>query len=381
MDGTAFGDYRLHELLGNGGMGEVYKAYDTTSERMIALKVLPAQYTADEEYRNRFLREAKAVARLQEPHVIPIHRFGEIDGRLFVDMALVDGIDVQKILARTGPMTPERAVHVIEQAASALDAAHNQGLVHRDVKPSNLLVTANDFTYLIDLGVADVSEEPLSRTGVAVGTFAYMAPERFTEGRSDARVDVYALACVLSECLTGSRPFPGNTVYQQYHGHFSLTPPRPSDSHPSIPVSLDNVVARGMAKDPAARYGSAGQLAEAAYLALHRTEVTALPGVGAARAVGPVPKAVGARNGSTPVPARPYSAAPTSTSDEGQTRTRRQALIALAALTVVLVAVVIGFLVWRGSGHAESSQPATTSTGTGTNQAATVAVVRERDLA
>ena len=373
MDGTAFGDYRLHELLGNGGMGEVYKAYDTTAERMVALKVLPPQYTADDEYRNRFLREGKAVASLHEPHVIPTHRIGEIDGRLFVDMALIDGIDVRKILARTGPMTPERAVHVIEQAASALDAAHNQGLVHRDVKPSNLLVTTNDFTYLIDLGVAGVSDEPLNRTGLAIGTYAYMAPERFTDGRSDARVDVYALACVLSECLTGARPFPGTTVYQQYHGHFSLTPPRPSDTHPDVPVGLDNVVARGMAKDPAARYSSAGQLAEAAYLALHRSADLALPTQGASHVppsvAGPAATMVETHSGPHPIQVRPAAPVASTPVDVGPVRNRRPALLALAALAVVLVAVVIGILVWGGDDEAESA-PASSTVATPTSLAA-----------
>src|SRR5262249_33668340 len=150
---------------------------------------------------------------LAEPHIIPIYDTGEIDGRLYLVMPVVEGVDVHGLLRRDGPMSPQRAVHVVEQLAAALDAAHAVGLVHRDVKPSNALVTGRDFVYLIAFGIAhDSAATKLTRTGTIVGSWAYMAPERFTSGTSDARADVYALACVLYECLTGVQPYPGDSL-------------------------------------------------------------------------------------------------------------------------------------------------------------------------
>ena len=208
MDGTPFGRYRLVELLGRGGMGEVWQAYDTAIDRVVALKVLPANFADDEVFQERFRREAKAAAGLDEPHVVPIHDFGEIEGRLYVTMRLIEGQDLQTLLD-DGPLEPARAVGIIEQIASALHAAHRIGLVHRDVKPSNIRVAENDFAYLIDFGIARaIGETGLTSTGVAVGTWAYMAPERFSTGQADPRSDIYALTCVLYECLTGQPSIP-----------------------------------------------------------------------------------------------------------------------------------------------------------------------------
>src|ERR1700758_3631638 len=188
-------------------MGKGYKAHDTMIGRDVAIKVLPAELGAEPGYRERFRREAHTAARLSEPHIIPIHDTGEIEGRLYLVMPVIDGIDVHDLLRRDGPMSPRRAVHVTEQLAAALDAAHAVGLVHRDVKPSNALVTGRAFVYLIDFGIAhDGAATKLTGTGMIVGTWAYMAPERFTAGTADARSDVYALACVLHACLTGDRP-------------------------------------------------------------------------------------------------------------------------------------------------------------------------------
>ena len=160
-------------------------------------------------FQQRFRREAHAAAQLNEPHVVPIHTYGEIDGRLFVDMRLIEGRDLQTVLA-AGPLAPERAVRIIEQVAKALHAAHQVGLVHRDVKPSNILVDDNDFAYLIDFGIARAAGETgLTSTGATIGTWSYMAPERFRAATADARADIYALACVLYESLTGQLPFPG----------------------------------------------------------------------------------------------------------------------------------------------------------------------------
>lgn len=182
MDATPFGRYKLVELLGRGGMGDVWRAYDTVTDRVVAVKVLPAHLADDQTFQERFRREARAAAGLNNPHVVPIHDFGEIDGRLFVDMMLIEGEDLGTLL-RSGPLPPQRAIKIIEQIALALFAAHRIGLVHRDVKPSNILVTEDDFAYLIDFGIARVAGEAgLTYTGAAVGTWAYMAPERFSTG-------------------------------------------------------------------------------------------------------------------------------------------------------------------------------------------------------
>jgi serine/threonine protein kinase len=170
--GTPFGRYRLVELLGRGGMGEVWRAYDPVNARFVALKVLPASFADDAVFQERFRREARAAAGLDEPHVVPIHDSGEIDGRLFVSMRLVKGHDLQELVA-AGPLPPARAVGIIEQIAFALDAAHRVGLVHRDVKPSNILVADNDFAYLIDFGIARAAGDVgLTSTGTTIGTWA-----------------------------------------------------------------------------------------------------------------------------------------------------------------------------------------------------------------
>jgi serine/threonine-protein kinase len=270
---TPFGRYRLIELLGRGGMGEVWKAFDTATQRVVAVKVLPAQLAADPMFEQRFRREAFTAAGLNNPHVVPIHNFGEIDGRLYVDMRLIEGEDLEHALAR-GPLQPERAVKILEQIASALNAAHRVGLVHRDVKPSNILLAEDDFAYLIDFGIArGAGETKLTATGNLVGTWPYMAPERFTTGQTDTRSDIYALACVLYECLTSSRPFPGDSVEQQIAGHLTIPPPRPSITRPGVTPQLDAVIATGMAKDPDERYATTTELARAARTAV----TTAIP--------------------------------------------------------------------------------------------------------
>ncbi len=266
--GSMFGKYKLTAVVGQGGMGEVYEAFDTSKDRKVALKILREQFSHDEQFRARFQRESHAVAILQEPHVIPIHDYGEIDGKLFIDMRLVRGRDLHELL-REGPLEPARAVSIIAQVADALDAAHAEGLVHRDIKPQNILVTPNDFAYLVDFGIAETrGETRLTKTGTAIGSFAYMAPERFEDRPTTSAVDVYSLAGVLHEALTGSTPFVVSGFEQLIGAHLSAPPPRPSMVNPRVPAALDAVIARGMAKEPDDRYGSAGALARAAKRAL-----------------------------------------------------------------------------------------------------------------
>ena len=262
-EGTPFGRYRLIELLGRGGMGEVWRAHDTTIDRVVALKMLLPHFAKDPDFDQRFRREARTAARLDNPHVVPIYDVGEVDGRLYVTMRLINGKDLQTMID-AGPLDPKRAVAIIEQIATALTSAHQAGLVHRDVKPSNILVDHNDFAYLIDFGIARATDDTrLTSANSAIGTWAYMAPERFSTGEIHPSSDIYALACVLYQCLTGLQPFPGSTLEQVAVGHMVTPPPRPSQ-HAAIPPSMDHVIATGLAKKPEDRYPTAVEMATAA---------------------------------------------------------------------------------------------------------------------
>ncbi|MEI4271765.1 serine/threonine-protein kinase [Klenkia sp. LSe6-5] len=360
MESGRFGPYRIEELIGRGGMGEVHRAYDTEHRRTVALKVLSAGAAGDDDFRERFRREAHAVARLSEPHVIPIHRYGEIDGRLFLDMRLVSGTDLAELLHARGALDPARAVAVVGQLARALDAAHAEGLVHRDVKPSNVLVTGDpgdEFVYLVDFGIAwsaaDAQDRQLTQTGSAVGSFDYMAPERFMERPVDGRTDVYSLACVLFECLVGRRPFTGHDLATTMFAHLHTTPPPVSALRGGLPPGLDAVVARGLAKDPGQRWPTAGAMAAAARAAL--TSGGVVPQHEAATAPGPPPPAPQAIGMSGP------GWGPATT---GRRRWAPWAAGGAAAAAVAAVAVVVGVVATGGSADepsASSSAPPTTS--------------------
>lgn len=269
MDATPFGHYQLQELIGRGGMGEVYRAYDTKTDRVVALKVLPPQLAQDAVFQQRFRRESQAAAGVNDPHVVPIHGYGEIDGRLYLDMRLIEGRTLGALLSETDkPLDPAFAVQIVEQVASALDAAHQLGLIHRDVKPSNILLTKQNFAYLIDFGLARTAgESGMTTAGSTLGTLAYMAPERFDGGFADARADTYALTCVLYECLTGARPYPADSLEQQIAGHMVSPAPKPSESNARL-GAFDEVVEKGMSKKPVKRYQTGAELAAAAKRAL-----------------------------------------------------------------------------------------------------------------
>ncbi|HEY9303268.1 MAG TPA: serine/threonine-protein kinase PknD, partial [Mycobacterium sp.] len=262
----------------------------------------------------------------------------EIDGRLFVDMRLIEGSDLQSALNR-GPLPPERAVRIIEQVAKALHAAHKVGLLHRDVKPSNVLLDDDDFAYLIDFGIARaVGERGLTMAGEVIGTFHYMAPERFTAaqlpaGRGgtspvDARSDVYALACVLYECLTAEHPFPGDSLEQQVTSHLTAPPPRPSISNPRLPGGFDGVIAKGMAKNPGERYNTTVELAQAARDAVTSPIASPHPEVRTEPA-----DVRGRRPAPPPHGPRPWW------------RRRRNVLLAACAVVLTVAAVVAGIAV------------------------------------
>ncbi|UGU02520.1 sensor domain-containing protein [Mycobacterium intracellulare] len=306
--GSMFGPYHLKRLLGRGGMGEVYEAEHTVKEWTVAVKLLSESFSRDPVFRERMKREARTAGRLQEPHVVPVHDYGEIDGQIFLEMRLVEGTDLDSVLKRFGSLTPPRAVAVITQIASALDAAHAAGVMHRDVKPQNILVTADDFAYLVDFGIASATtDEKLTQLGTAVGTWKYMAPERFSDAEVTYRADIYALACVLFECLTGAPPYRADSAGMLVSAHMMDPIPAPSQRRPDIPKAFDAVIARGMAKRPEDRYASAGDLALAAKQALshpdqdraatilRRSQEAALP-----TAVNPDPRL------STAPPPRPY---------------------------------------------------------------------------
>src|SRR5882757_3527130 len=272
--GTQFGPYRLRRLLGRGGMGEVYEAYDTVKDRVVALKLMTQDLSADPVFRQRMQREAHTAGRLHEPHIVPIHDYGEIDGQLFIDMRFVQGTDVSTVLHRGGPLPPPRAVAIIRQIASALDAAHRVGVIHRDIKPENILLNDEDFAYLVDFGIAAAftDQQQLTKTGAAVGTWNYMAPERFGNEEITYRADIYALACVLYECLTGTTPYQTDSLPALMAAHLTQPIPHPSRHNPAIPTAFDDVIARGMAKNPADRYLTAGDLANGAHQALSASD-------------------------------------------------------------------------------------------------------------
>ncbi|MEV1295098.1 protein kinase [Pseudonocardia sp. NPDC049635] len=269
--GAEFGDFEIRGRLGAGGMGVVFRAYDRRHGGEVALKVLPAALAADRVTVERFRREARAAFELRDPHVVPVHGYGEVDGRLYLSMRLIDGEDLARLLSRRAPLPPVRAAGIVRQAAHALDAAHAAGMVHRDVKPANLLVVEarDDFTSLVDFGIARaVGPDPdtaLTATGATVGTLGYLAPERLSDslGPVDGRADVYSLACVLVEMLTGRPPFPGAEPATVLSAHLMAPPPRVTALRPELDPGWDDIVARGMAKRPDERYPTAGALAAA----------------------------------------------------------------------------------------------------------------------
>jgi serine/threonine protein kinase len=263
--GTRFGPYELRSLIGVGGMGEVYRAYDTAKGRMVAVKVLRTEMAADPSFQERFRRESRVAARLQEPHVIPVHDFGDIDGTLYIDMRLVEGASLKDELRANGPLEPRRVASIITQVAAALDAAHADGLVHRDIKPENVLLTPDDFAYLVDFGIAHAGNDAsVTSTGLVIGSCAYMAAERFGGGRVGPPADVYSLTCLLYECLTGRPPFEAGDLRQLMSAHMFSPPPRPSIMRRGISRAFDDVIAQGMAKKPGDRFSSSGELAKAA---------------------------------------------------------------------------------------------------------------------
>ncbi|MFB8008781.1 serine/threonine-protein kinase [Nocardia sp. NPDC056000] len=326
--GEVFAGFRIERKLGAGGMGSVYLARHPRLPRQIALKVLSDTSSSDDEFRARFLREAELAARLAHPNVVAILDRGVEDESLWIAMQFVEGADAADLLREfPAGLPPERAVHVVTEAASGLDAAHAAGLLHRDVKPANILVSPDpdgpDRVLVTDFGIARAIGESteLTAAGEVLATVAYAAPEQLRGETLDHRVDVYALGATLYQLLTGAKPFPHETAVAVMQAHLMEPPPRPSEVVPGLPKQFDRVIARAMAKEQDQRYRSCGALAEAAGAALR------------GEAVAPVPHPAGYR--------------------------KRLLSGAVAAVALVLAIAATAFVL--GTNHPEKSSPATIS--------------------
>ncbi|MBV8955178.1 MAG: serine/threonine protein kinase, partial [Solirubrobacterales bacterium] len=277
--GSVIGGYRIDELISRGGMGVVYRATNVALNRIYALKVLAPDLAEDDAFRERFKREMRVAASISHPNVVAIHYAGEQDGLLFFVMDYVVGTDLRDLLKRSGAFEPERAVDILEQLSAALDAAHERGLVHRDVKPANVLLTVRDgqeHAYLTDFGVAKRFDTMggLTAQGAVVGTVDYMSPEQITGTRTDARTDVYALGCVFFQMLTGKVPYERENSVAKLFAHVHEPPPPLQDEISTPYPTFSEVLHKAMAKEPAERYLSAGDFARDATAALRGRRYT-----------------------------------------------------------------------------------------------------------
>ena len=275
LPGAEIAGCRIEAVAGRGGMGIVYRATQLSLGRPVAVKLIAPGRAGDPGFRERFERESRIAAAIDHPNVIPVYAAGEEGGHLYLVMRYVKGTDLQGLLARERRLAPARVAAIACQIGAALDAAHGVGLVHRDVKPANVLLTG-EHAYLADFGLSQLvgSDTRLTSTGQWIGTVDFMAPEQFSGAEVDARADVYALGCVLYDALTGEVPFPRGTVPATMLAHMHETPPRPTAVAADVPAGFDRVVARALAKDPERRYPSAGDLGRAALAAAEGRHVT-----------------------------------------------------------------------------------------------------------
>jgi serine/threonine protein kinase len=267
-EGQTFGGYHIVELVGSGGMGLVYRAEQQILGRTVALKVIRPEIAESGDYRSRFLREAQLAARVDDPHVVSVYDFGEQDGRLYLTMQWINGVNLGTLIDRQGRLPPERAVSIGVQLAEALQAVHAAGLVHRDVKPSNVLVRdigGHDHAYLTDFGIAKApgAADGLTRTGLMMGTPGFLAPEQIHGQPPGPRSDLYALGCVIFEALTGQRPFRADSDVAMHYAHANSPRPVASAVCPELGRRFDAFFARALAVDPEQRFPSARALADA----------------------------------------------------------------------------------------------------------------------
>jgi serine/threonine-protein kinase len=314
--GETFGGYRIESLLGRGGMGTVYLATHERLGRKVALKVIAPALALDEDFRARFLRESQLAASLDHPNVIPIYDADEVDGVLYLAMRYVSGPSLRELISERGSLSPDETVRIIEQIAGALDEAHRAGLVHRDVKPANILLAeGRDHAYLCDFGLAKrTSSRELTQTGSFIGSVDYCAPEQIQGGPVDGRSDVYSLGCVTFHCLAGHAPYLRDTEFGVLQAHLQDPPPVLADIRSDLPTAWDGVIARALAKDPGNRYRTAGALA------------AALKGLPSDEATRPAPTV-------QPRRARRF--------------TRRQLIIAAVLLVALLAAVIVAAIALR----------------------------------
>jgi YVTN family beta-propeller protein len=272
--GSTFAGYQIEDVAGSGGMGIVYRATQIALGRRVALKLIARDLATDASFRERFKREWLTAASIDHPNVIPLYEAGEADEHLFIAMRYVEGLDLAALIAREPSFDPARAVNIVAQIASALDAAHQKGLVHRDVKPANILIASqDDHVYLTDFGLTKSasSQSALTKTGMFVGSLDYTAPEQIRGEAADARTDVYSLGCVLFQALTAQLPYDRDSDVAKMYAHLNEQPPSVLASRPDAPAGLDAVVARAMAKEPGERFQTAGELGRAALAALEGT--------------------------------------------------------------------------------------------------------------
>jgi len=359
--GDVFVDHRIEGLAGRGGMGVVYRATQLGLERTVALKVITPALAQEEDFRRRFVAESKAAASIEHPNVIPVYYAGEREGVLFIVMRYIDGPDLRALVRVGGQLDPERAAHVVAQVGAALDAAHGHGLVHRDVKPANVLLGQDDHAYLTDFGLtkrtATTADGAVSRAGGWVGTLGYVAPEQIRGERVDARTDVYALGCVLVYALTGGAPYIRESDEATLWAH--LNAPPPTDS---VPPEFEGVVARALAKDPSDRYPSAGDLGRAALAAAGRSAAPAPERNVARGAAAPAGQATAtaatARGVAPDVETRvsPRDAGPTTPTardgaPSGPAPALRRRPRALAGAAALLAAAVVAAILLLGGGE------------------------------
>ncbi len=279
--GSVLAGYQLGDQVGAGGMAVVFRARDERLGRTVALKILAPALASDSEFRQRFISESRAAAVVDDPHVIPVYEAGEADGVLFIAMRFVGSGDLRQVLDREGPLAPDRTAEFVSQVASALDAAHRAGLVHRDVKPGNIMVDTSadrpDHVYLSDFGISKgvMASAGLTGTGQYLGTAVYSAPEQIQGLAVDGRTDQYALACVAYQLLTGAVPFDRDQVLAVLYAHLSEPPPSAASRRPGLPGAADEVLAKAMAKVPEQRYGTCQEFADALRAALGQTPAQA----------------------------------------------------------------------------------------------------------
>jgi len=357
--GSTLGDYTIEEIIGRGGMSVVYLARHTKLDRHVALKVMSEELSDNEGFRSRFAREAKMAANLEHPNIVPVYDAGEIDGVLYLAMRVIRGTDLRRVITEGGPMDPERTLTIAGQVASALDAAHRAGLVHRDVKPGNILLAVDgdeEHAFLTDFGLTKhvSSKSGLTKTGTFLGTVDYVAPEQIRGSEVDGRTDEYSLGCVAFECLTGEVPFPKDQDVTTLFAHIEDERPRVSAQRPGLPVALDDTVARAMARDKEERFDTCQAFVRAARAALVPPATTPNPTIVAP----PPPPPDGATVPGQTTPSGPSAVPPGSTrTDPGPGGGRRRRGWIIAAVVVALaVAGTVGAIA-LGSGDEEASGP------------------------